>query len=428
MTEPTDSLIAAWREQFPALRRTLAGRPVAYFDGPAGSQAPRCVIEAVSEYLARTNANHGGLFATSRESDALLDEAHRAAADLLGVDDPACVVFGQNMTSLTFAVSRSLARTWAPGDEVVVTRLDHDANVTPWVLAARDAGAIVRHVPLSAEDQTLDLDALRSLLGPRTRLVAVGAASNALGTVNPIERIVPWAHAVGALVYVDAVHYAPHRLPDAGRWGCDFLACSAYKFCGPHVGLVWGRRALWESLEPYKVRPAPESLPGRWMTGTQSHEGIAGVRAAIDYLASLAGGAPPNAASEASNAGETRSPRRAALTAAYDLIRRHEDRLARRLVEGLAALGSLRVYGLTNPARLSDRVPTVSFAHRRLTAREVAGRLAEAGLFAWHGNFYALALTEALGLEPEGLVRVGCLHYNTREEVERLLDALARLD
>ncbi len=406
--------VAAVRRRFPALARRHAAREAVFFDGPAGSQVPESVVGAIGDYLRTCNANHGGVFATSVESDDLLDDAHRAAADLLRADDPDCCYFGANMTSLTFALSRSLANTWNAGDEIIVSRSDHDGNYTPWVSAARDAGAVVRAIDLRP-DCTLDLDAYRRLLSPRTRLVAVGCASNAVGTVHPVAEIAEAAHAVGALVFLDAVHYAPHRRIDVAAWRCDFLVCSAYKFFGPHVGLMWGRRELLERLTPYKLRPAPNDLPGRWMTGTQSHEGIAGVRAAIDYLAELGG----------SGAG---ADRRTALDAAFAKIAAYERRLGERLQAGLDRLPQFQSYGITDAARFDERVPTFSIAHRTLPSVEVARRLAAAGIFAWHGNFYALPLTEALGVEPAGLVRLGLLHYNTEEEVDYVLSALARID
>jgi cysteine desulfurase family protein (TIGR01976 family) len=394
----------------------MGGRAVVYLDGPAGSQVPRRVVDAVTEYLLRTNANHGGVFQSSRESDAILQAAHQALADLLGSDDPETIAFGPNMTSLTFALSRVLGRTWRPGDEVVVTRQDHDANVSPWVLAARDAGATVRHVGICAEDCSLDMGDLAEKLSPQTRLVAVSCASNAAGTINPVAEIVRLAHQVGALVFLDAVHLAPHGLLDVRGWDCDLLACSAYKFFGPHVGVLWGRRELLGGLPAYKVRPAPESLPGRWMTGTQNHEGIAGTLAAVEYLADLGRHLMPEAA-----------PRRAALEAAYAGIAAHERGLVGELLAGLAEVPGVRIWGITDPNRLDQRVPTVALTHRRLRPAELAARLAERGMFVWHGNFYALPLTEALGLEPEGLVRIGLLHYNTREEVQRLLATLGEL-
>jgi len=404
------------RGQFPALKRSVRGQPAVFFDGPAGSQVPERVVEAIGDYLIGMNANHGGLFETSRASDALLEEAHQGLADFLGTDDPGTVVFGPNMTSLTFALSRSLGKTWRPGDEILVSRLDHDANVTPWVLAARDAGATVRYAEIHAEDCTLDLDDLAGKLSSRTRLVAVGCASNAAGTINPVEAIVRQAHEVGALVFLDAVHYAPHGLIDVERWGCDFLACSAYKFFGPHVGVLWGRRELLSDLPAYKVRPAPDEIPGRWMTGTQNHEGIAGTLAAVEYLADLGRRLVP----------ETLD-RRAALEAAYRGIAAYERGLVAELLAGLAELGSVKVWGITDAARFDQRVPTLAVTHARLAPAELAEYLASRGIFVWHGNFYALPLTEALGLEPEGLVRIGLLHYNTAEEVERLLGVLREL-
>ena len=409
--------VQSCRRQFPALALSVNDRPAVYFDGPAGSQVPQRVVDAIGDYLTRMNANHGGVFQTSRQSDSLLDEAHRALADFVGTDDPDCIVFGPNMTSLTFALSRSLARTWKPGDEVVVTRLDHDANVTPWVLAARDAGATVRHVEIHTDDCTLDLDDLAGKLTSRTRLVAVACASNAAGTVNPMREIVRLAHQVGALVFFDAVHYAPHRLLDVKRWGCDFLACSAYKFFGPHVGVLWGRGELLGELPAYKVRPAPEELPGRWMTGTQNHECIAGTLAAVEYLADLGRTLDREA-----------GDRRGALKAAYAGIESYEGELLSKMLSGLADLPDVKIWGITDPADFDRRVPTVAITHQRMIPVKLAEHLAAHGIFVWHGNFYALPLTEALGLEPHGLVRIGLLHYNTGEEVDRLLEALKELD
>ncbi|MBX3413730.1 MAG: cysteine desulfurase-like protein [Pirellulales bacterium] len=410
--------VAACRAQFPALSRERAGRPVVYLDGPAGSQVPLRVIEAVSHYYRTMNANHGGVFATSRESDAMLDEARRAVADLLGAADPDTVAFGGNMTTLTFGLSRALGKTWQPGDEVIVTRLDHDANVTPWVLAARDAGATVHHVDIRQEDCTLDLEDLRAKLSSRTKLVAVGCASNSVGTINPVKDICRWAREAGALTFLDAVHYAPHALLDVDAWGCDFLACSAYKFFGPHVGVLWGRRELLSELPVYKLRPVPNTIPDRWMTGTQSHESIAGVLAAVDYLAELGG--------TRENGGAAMS-RRTALQNAFSRIDRYERELVTRLLAGLRELRAVRIWGITDPERMSDRVPTVAITHDRLSPQALAERLAEQGIFVWHGNYYALSLSEALGREPEGMVRIGLLHYNTSEEVERLLAALRQL-
>jgi cysteine desulfurase family protein (TIGR01976 family) len=416
MTTATEFPIDWCRTQFPALNRSVGGNPAAYFDGPGGSQVPRRVIDAVGHYLAHTNANRGGHYATARESDELLESAHATMAAFVGAAQPESIVFGANMTTLTFALSRAIGRTWRPGDEVVVTRLDHDANVTPWVLAAQDAGVTVRYVDFHKSDCTLDLDDFAAKLSPRTRLVAVGCASNIVGTINPVREICRQAHAVGAQVFLDAVHFAPHALPDATEWDCDWLACSAYKFFGPHVGVLWGRPELLASLTPYKLRPVTETLPGRWMTGTQNFEGIAGTKAAVDYLADLG-----------RQVGGASGSLRDTLRAAYAAIAGYERDLAAKLLAGLAEISSVKVLGLTDPDRLHERTPTVSFLHDRLPAEEVADRLGRAGLFVGHGNFYALQVSEAFGLEPQGVVRVGLMHYNTPAEIDRLLTELQAL-
>ena len=413
MIEPLD--VAAIRAQFPGLARQEGGRAVAFLDGPAGSQTPLRVIHAVAATMAQHNANTHGLFATSREVDDLLRGAQAAMADLMGADDPRCVVFGANATSLLFALSRALARTWAAGDDVVVTELDHDANVTPWVLAARDAGAAVRTARVRP-DASLDLDDLAAALSERTRLVAVTAASNATGVVPPLEMIASLVRqrAPRAVLVVDAVHFAPHRLMDVAAWGCDVAVCSPYKFFGPHAGVLWGRRALLESLPAYKVRPADDVLPDRWMTGTGNHEGIAGVAEAVAYLVDLGGGTAVH------------GTRRLALATAYARIGAHESALCQRLLAGLARL-PVRVWGPSDPERVAERAPTIAFTHERRTPAEIAGALGERGVYVWHGNYYALELSRALGREPDGMVRVGLLHYNTADEVDRLLAHLAEL-
>ncbi len=405
------------REQFPSLQREINGQPAVYLDGPAGTQVSQRVIDAISHYLSHHNANHGGLFPTSRESDAELLGAHTAMADLLGADDPACVSFGPNMTTLTFALSRALARTWKPGDEIIVTRLDHDANVSPWVMAAADTGAIVRYVGIHREDSTLNLEDLQAKLSDRTRLVAVACASNASGSVPPMRQIARSAHDAGALVFADAVHFAPHRLIDVQDLGCDFLACSAYKFFGPHIGVQWGRRELLETLTAYKVRPCSNELPDKWMVGTQNHECLAGVTAAVDYLADI-GRALTGAAT---------LHRRAALQAAFRGIDGYERGLAKNLIAELRRIDGVKIWGITDPGQLDRRLPTVSFTHNNFTAGQLAEQLGERGIFVSHGNYYALNLTETLGLEPAGMVRIGLVHYNTRPEVARLLHAIESL-
>jgi cysteine desulfurase family protein (TIGR01976 family) len=334
-------------------------------------------------------------------------------ADLLGAGRPEEVAFGANMTTLTFALSRALGATWKPGDEVVVTRLDHDANVSPWELAARDAGAAIRRVGFDPRDCTLDLDELRAQVNGRTRLVAVGAASNLVGTIHPIGEIAAIAHAAGAELFVDAVHLAPHRLIDVAAWGCDYLACSAYKFFGPHVGILWGRSERLSALPAYRLRAASPELPGRFMTGTPCLEGIAGALEAVAYLADLgrevAGPAPG---------------RREALRAAFAAIEAWEGSLCRQLLAGLAALPGVRVVGLAEPERQAERTPTVAVLADGCSPQALSEELGRRGVFTWPGNSYALSLTEALALEPGGVLRVGLLHYNTPEEVARFLELL----
>jgi cysteine desulfurase family protein (TIGR01976 family) len=406
--------VASLRSQFPALTRHQNGRPIAYFDGPAGTQVPQSVADAVAECLLHHNANSGGPFATSSEADEILDAGRRAMADLLGATDPDEIAFGQNMTSLTLAASRAIGCTWQPGDEVIVSRLDHDANVTPWVLAARDAGATVKHIDINRHDCTLDLGSFEAALSERTKLVAVGYASNAVGTINPVQHITARAKSVGALTWIDAVHYTPHGSIDVQATGCDFLVCSAYKFFGPHVGILWGRRDLLESLQPYKLRPSSDDLPGRWMTGTQSHEGIAGVTAAVEYLARIGVSATREGG------------RRASLLRAFESIVAYERELGERLIAGLQRLPGFKIWGITQPDHFRDRVPTVSVTHVTRTPQEIATTLAEQGLYLWPGNHYALPVTETLALEPHGTLRIGLVHYNTADEVDRLLDALTQ--
>jgi cysteine desulfurase family protein (TIGR01976 family) len=415
--------VASLRQQFPALHGSRGGRTPVFLDGPGGTQVPQRVVDAVAHYLTNCNANHGGLFATSQESDRILSGAHEAMADLLNAPSPDEIVFGANMTTLTLHLSRAVGKTLRPGDEILVTRLDHDANVTPWVLAARDAGATVRTCDICPEDCTLDLDDLRRQLGPRTRLVAVGCASNAVGTVNDVRSICRWAHEAGSRVFLDAVHYAPHGPIDVQEWGCDFLACSAYKFFGPHVGVLWGKRELLEELPAYKLRPVPETLPDRWMTGTQNHEGLAGVAAAVDYLAEVGARHPLPPGPRPALSG-----RRLQLRAGMAAIQAHEAGLGRRLLEALAERRRFKVWGITDPGRLAGRVPTVSVTTAQHTAAEMAEHLAARHIYTWNGNMYALLLTERLGLEERGgFLRLGLVHYNTAEEVDRLVQALDEL-
>jgi cysteine desulfurase family protein (TIGR01976 family) len=431
------------RAQFPSLRQTVNGHPATFLDAPAGTQVPQRVIDAMRDYFEQSNANTCGAFATSRRTDAMISAARAAMADFFhcAADE---VFFGPNMTTATFALARGIGRDLKSGDEVVVTTLDHDANVAPW-RALEELGVVVRQVDIREEDCTLDMDDLRSKITPRTRLVAAGYASNAVGTINPVAEIVRLAHDAGALAFVDAVHYAPHGPIDVRDLDCDFLACSPYKFFGPHMGCIYGKRDLLLRFRPYKVRPAPESLPDRWETGTQIHEGLAGVAAAIDYLADLGrhSGSSPRSLGGRSFSSDTNpqevngpsgpeesipSSRRAALTAAYAAIRRHEIALASKMIRGLIEIPGLRFYGISDPARFDLRVPTVGVRlanHKPLAA---ATYLGDRGIFTWDGNYYALNLTERLGVEKDGgLLRIGLVHYNTAEEVDRLLAALGEL-
>lgn len=402
------------RALFPALQRTHQHHPVIYLDGPAGSQVPSSVAEAVSSYLLSTNSNRGAASATAIASDEILEAAHQIFADFLGAEDRASVYFGANMTSLTMACSRALAKDWGPGDEIIVTRLDHDANVTPWVLAATEKGATVRHIELHPEDWTLNQDDYRDKLSDRTRLVAIGYASNATGTINPVARMIDQARSVGALTFIDAVHYAPHGRLNVTQLDCDFLACSAYKFFGPHVGIMYGRRELLEDIRPFKLRPSTDTLPGKWMTGTQCHEGIAGAAAAVQYLAQLS--QLPESASLCTR-----------LDDAFAFIGTHESELTAALLNGLKEIPALQIHGITDANRLADRAPTFSVTHHSRSPAELAAGLAEQGVYAWAGNHYALPFTEAAGLEPGGTLRLGALHYNTVAEVRRSLECLREL-
>lgn len=404
--------VAALRAEFPSLRRTLGDLPIAYFDGPGGTQVPQGVIDAVVRYYETSNANDGGAFDTSRESDAIVDEAHAAVADLLGAERPDEIKFGYNMTTLTFHVSRAIAATFSPGDEIVVTTLDHEANVSPWRAIAADRGLVVRTVDIRPDDVTLDLDSFEAALGARTRLVAIGYASNAVGTINPVRSLVERAHAVGAMTYVDGVHYAPHGPIDVRALRTDFLVTSAYKWFGPHLGALYGRAEVLERLPAYKVRPAHD----RFETGTQSFESIAGTGAAVEYLRSIG-----------RRAG-TSGDRRSELVAAMSAIQAWERSLAERMASGLAAIPGVRVWGIADPARFGERTPTFAVTIDGTTPRAAAEALGAEGINAWDGDFYAQALIERLGLfETGGVLRLGIVHYTTPEEIDRVLDGIDRI-
>ena len=415
---PSDRLPQV-RAQFPALSRLHDGRPYVYLDGPGGTQVPRRAIDAMSDYLARCNANHEGAFPTSEESDAILAEAHATAADFLGAESASEVAFGQNMTTITFAVSRAIGRTLHPGDEIVVTRLDHDANVAPWLALEEERGAIVRWVEIRPDDCTLDMAGFERVLSAKTRLVAVGLASNAVGTINPIGRIVETAHAAGAWTYVDAVHAAPHVAIDVAAVGTDFLVCSPYKFFGPHLGLLYGRRELLERLAPYKVRPATDDTPGNWETGTLPGESLAGLLGTFGYLERLGrefGGL------------DGATSRREALRAAMETIRATERVLALEALAALRDVPGLTLRGIVDPARVDERVPTFAFTLAGRAPREVAVELGRQGIAVWDGDYYAYELIRSLGLaESGGMVRVGFAHYNELGEIERLTRALGEL-
>jgi len=410
------------RALFPSLSLTLDAHPAVFFDNPGGTQVPEAVIDAVSGYYKTANANVGGAFTTSRRTDGVVADARAAAADLLNAPGPETIVFGPSMTALTFHLARSLAETIRPGDEVVVTALDHDANVAPWA-DLEAAGAKLRVVPVHLADGTLDMDCFASVLSPRTRLVAVTHASNAVGTVPDVGRITQMAHEGGALVFVDAVQYAPHGPIDVQKLDCDFLACSPYKFFGPHTGILYGKPEYLRRLTPHKVKPSKDAIPYRWELGTLNHEGLAGVTAAVDYLESI--GTLYGEPFQAEYRAQGYAGRRLVLKTALAAVRAYEQTLSRHLITSLQSIPDIKIYGLTDPTRLDERLPTVAFTWPRLTPRETAEYLATYGICVWSGNYYALRLMEALGLEGcGGAVRVGLAHYNTTQEIDRMIAAL----
>lgn len=392
------------RSHFPALERRYAGQPVAYFDGPGGTQVPRAVAETMVDYLYHHNANTHWAYPTSEETDAAIADARQALADFLNAH-PDEIAFGANMTTLAFHLSRALAPQFNQGDEIIVTELDHHANVAPWRTLERERGVVVRVVEMLPESGQLDWEGFGRQLSSRTKLVAIGAASNALGTINDVRRAVEMAHATGALAFVDAVHYVPHVLADVRALDCDFLACSAYKFYGPHIGILFGKQELLQSLKFTKLLPAPDTAPERVETGTQNHEGIVGAAAAVDFLASL-------------SVGEKRRER---LRTTFTELHQRGKLLVRQLWEGLSQIEGVTLYG---PPPDSTRTPTISFTVQNVLSTTVARKLAESGIFASHGDFYAATVIERLGLSEEGLVRAGCACYTTTDEVECLIDSV----
>jgi cysteine desulfurase family protein (TIGR01976 family) len=403
------------RSQFPALNQTVNGHPAAFLDGPGGTQVPQRVVDAISDYLRRNNANTCGAYQTSRNTDAMIAGARSAMADFLGCDADE-VVFGFNMTSLTYAMSRAIGRELEPGDEIVLTYLDHDANFSPW-RALEERGVNLRVVEVNKADCTLDMTDLARKINTHTKLVAVGYASNAVGTINNVREVVRLAKSVGALSYIDAVHYAPHGPIDVHALDCDFLVCSTYKFFGPHMGVLYGKRDHLTRLHPYKVRANTNKIPNCWEWGTLNHECIAGITACVDYIADLGRRANPSAKN-----------RRAAILSAYELIHQHERSLLEKLIAGLPTLPGAKIYGITDPKRFDDRCPTVAVRIDGHTPLELADKLGDRGFFTWDGNYYAINLSEQLDVEKDGgFLRIGLAHYNTPEEVDRLLAALGEI-
>ncbi len=410
------ALDLAWvRSQFPALTQTVNGHPAVFLDGPGGTQVPRQVIDAIADYLARNNANTGGAYFTSRNTDRMIAEARAAMGDFLNCDADE-IVFGANMTTLTYAMSRAIARELGPGDEIVLTLLDHDANFSPWK-ALEEKGVIIRTAKFNEADCTLDMNDLASKIGKRTRQVAVGYASNAVGTINNVAEVVRLARQVGALSYIDAVHYAPHGPIDVRALDCDFLVCSTYKFFGPHMGVLYGKREHLKRLHPYKVRPLTDAVPYCWEWGTLNHECIAGIKACVDYWEELGRRAKP----EVTN-------RRAAILAAHEAIHRHEWQMMEKMIAGLLAIPGLKLYGITDPRSFENRCATFVVRIEGHTPLELATKLGERGFFTWDGNYYALNVTEQLDVERlGGFLRIGLVHYNTMEEIEGLLVTLREI-
>ena len=409
------------RSQFPSLQQIDENsRPYVYFDGPGGTQVPQVVIDAMADYFTNANANCGGPFITSYRNDDMINQARIAMADLLNAGSEREIVFGANMTTLTFNFSRAMGRSLQAGDEIIVTNLDHDGNISPW-LALEEKGVIIKWADFNVKDCRLDLDHLSSLFSNKTKLIAVGYASNAVGTINPIKTIAAMAHDVGARVWVDAVHFAPHGPIDVQAVDCDFLVCSAYKFFGPHVGVVWGKQNSLEQLAAYKVRPSIPDPPYKFETGTLNHEGLAGVVAAVDYLAEVGRNFGSRLSSELSNY----EGRRKDLKQAMGIIAAYERPLFSYMLRELQKISGIKVYGILNEDEFDGRCPTVAFTKEGHAPEDIATKLGERGIFVWHGNYYALAVTERLGVEDSGgMVRVGLAHYNTKEEVDRFLAVL----
>jgi cysteine desulfurase family protein (TIGR01976 family) len=412
------------REQFPALKLKDNGNDRIYLDNPGGTQVPRMVINRMEDYLIHSNANHGGNFHTSRNSDALLQRAHEAMAHFLNAPSDREIVFGPNMTTLTFAISRSLGHWFRPGDEIIVTRMDHDANVTPWTLLARDLNLRIKWLNFNRDTYAYEPEELDQLLSDRVKLMAVNYASNAIGTINDIKTVCRKVHEAGGLVYVDAVQYVPHGPTDVQDLECDFLVCSAYKFFGPHQGILWGREELLEKLPAYKVRPADDHSPGKFETGTQSHEGQAGTLGALEYLMWIG----QTIGSEEISGNSHHKDERKLFYDAMQTIKEYEISLTNHLINGLNNIKKIRIQGITDPQQFSRRVPTVSFIMEGMHPSDVAGKLGEMNIFVWDGDYYAVEVINHLGLQQSGgMVRVGAVHYNTIAELDRLLNVMDSL-
>lgn len=405
------------REEFPALKEKFRGRPAIFFDNPGGTQVPQKVIDAVKDYLIRKNSNTHGVFETSMLTDLTIYEAHRAGADLLGAD-PEEIVFGNNMTSLTFHLSRSLAKEISEGDEIMVTRLDHDANISPWLLVAENRGARIVWVDIDPDNCTLDMEGLKNKINERTKIIAFCYASNASGTINDVKTIVKWAKEVGAITYVDAVQFAPHGFIDVKEIDCDFLVCSSYKFFGPHLGILYGKRENLERLKAYKTRPVPDSLPEKWEIGTLNHEGMAGFVSAVDYIAEIA----------VKYRGKERDlSRREKIKKAFEMIRSYEIELSIELLDKLSNIKNLKIYGIKDKSKLNQRVSVFSMRKEGKHPEEMAKILASENIFCWNGHFFAIELIRRLELEEKGgFLRIGLVHYNTIEEIEKFISIIEK--
>lgn len=406
------------RKEFPSLKEKFDGRPAMFFDNPGGTQVPKRVIDAISDYLKRKNSNTHGVFETSILTDLTIEEAHKAGADFLGAE-PEEIIFGQNMTTLTFHISRSLAKEIKEGDEIIVTRLDHDANISPWLLMAEEKRAKIVWADINPEDCTLNMDDLKKKINEKTKIIAVCYASNAVGTVNDVKMIVKWAKEVGALTYIDAVQFAPHGFIDVKEIDCDFLVCSAYKFFGPHLGILYGKKEHLEKLIPYKARPVPDILPEKWETGTLNHEGMAGFISAVEYIGDI--GVKYGSAKKESS-------RREKIKKAFEAIEDYERELMVCLLERLSEIKDLKIYGIKEKAKLNQRVPVFSMRKEGFHPKEIAKILATENIFCWNGHFFAIEIVKRLGLEEKGgLLRIGLVHYNTKEEIEKFVSVIKKI-